>query len=114
MSENDNIISIKRNQKAVLPILNLLDTGRPIGDAPDHICEERALIWDEKISLCVDGLFQSSDFISMEIAVNLIHEFRYDPSGFKVGKLKLLQGLLNDFGMTPRARKELLELWDEE
>lgn len=83
------------------------DTGRGIGPAPDYMTPEQGQIWDEIVSNCAAGVFQSSDRLMMEALCVLVAEFRADPGGFGGRKYQQLVTFLARCGMTPSDRSRV-------
>ena len=66
------------------------NTGRGIGPAPDHLDEQQRATWDEIVSSCAAGVFQSSDRPMMEVLTVHLSEFRKDPVGFGFKRTQVL------------------------
>lgn len=87
--------------------VNEPDTGRGIGPAPDSFNDEQKAAWDEIVTNCAAGVFQSSDRTMMEVLCVLLCEFRADRSGFGGRKYPVLMTLLSKCGMTPSDRSRV-------
>lgn len=83
------------------------DTGRGIGPAPEHLTEQQRQIWDEIVSDCAPGVFQSSDRLMMESLCILVADFRNDPAAFGGRKYQQLVALFARCGMTPSDRSRV-------
>ena len=83
-------------------------TGRGIGPAPDHLDEQQRATWDEVVSSCAAGVFQSSDRPMMEVLTVHLSEFRKDPVGFGFKRTQVLLTLLGRCGMTPADRSKVV------
>jgi hypothetical protein len=83
------------------------NSGRGIGPAPAHLDEGQRAIWDEVVSSCAPGVFQSSDRGMMEMLCVLFAEFRADYVGFGGRKYQTLFTLLARCGMTPADRSRV-------
>lgn len=79
----------------------------PLGDAPDGLTEAAAACWFEISSFAIPGVLTAADRFVMEIAANLLAEYRADPPGFAVGKYTHLISCLARFGMSPSDRTKL-------
>lgn len=84
------------------------DTGRGIGPAPTHMDEVRRKVWDEIVSNCAAGVFQSSDRTMLEVLTALIVEFRESPAEFGGRKYQQLLTFLARCGMTPADRSRIV------
>ena len=83
-------------------------TGLGIGPAPKHMTKVQSLIWDEIVSNCAPGVYQSSDRLMMEGLAVLVSEFRAGPSGFSAAKYQQLLTILSRCGMTPSDRSRVM------
>ena len=83
------------------------NTGRGIGPAPDHLDEDQRAAWDDVVSICAPGVFQSSDRPMMEVLTVHLAEFRKDPVGFGFKRTQVLLSLLGRCGMTPSDRSKV-------
>jgi hypothetical protein len=85
----------------------------PLGNAPDHL--DRAgekqwtakEVWFELSSYAPRVVLTGADRITVEIASNLLVEYRTAPSEFRAGKYVHLIGCLARLGMTPADRQKL-------
>ncbi len=84
------------------------DTGRGVGPAPNSWDDEKKKVWDEIVSNCAGGVFQSSDRHMMEVLCTLLLEFRKNPSEFGGRKYPVLMTLLSKCGMTPSDRSRVV------
>lgn len=75
-----------------------------IGPAPDHLPAEVRAIWDETVSQCAPGVFQSGDRQALEDYCQLRAQSRRDFSKFGTEKIRLLISFMARFGMTPADR----------
>lgn len=83
------------------------NTGRGIGPAPAHLDDLQRAAWDEVVSSCAAGVFQSSDRPMMEVLSVHLAEFRKDPAGFGFKRTQVLVQLLARCGMTPSDRSKV-------
>ena len=79
----------------------------PLGDAPKHLSEAAQSCWFEISTYSVPGVMTGADRLMLEMASNLLAEYRTDPIGFAIGKYAHLIGLLARFGMSPADRQKL-------
>ena len=79
----------------------------PLGEYPQELATDPAQIWFEVSSLAIPGVLTGADRLMMEIACNLLSEYRKDPVGFAVGKYTHLISCLARFGMSPSDRTRL-------
>ena len=78
----------------------------PLGDAP-ALTPHAALCWDELSACAVPGVLTGSDRQILEIAANLLAEYRRSPEDFAIGKYTHLIGSLARLGMSPSDRAKL-------
>ena len=79
----------------------------PLGDAPSHMTKEAQKCWLELSSKAVEGVLTYADTIMLEVASNLLDEYRQNPVEFQIGKYTHLVGILARFGMSPSDRTKL-------
>ena len=63
--------------------------------------------WDEIAANVAPGVLTAADRISLEIASELLFEFRINPFDFASQKLTRLESLLAKFGMNPSDRSKM-------
>ena len=80
---------------------------QPLGQYPSERSSEPDEVWFEISSMCIPGVLTGADRIMMEIASNLLAEYRTDPVKFQVGKYPHLISCLARFGMSPSDRTRL-------
>lgn len=83
------------------------EASGPLEASPDHINGEVLNAWNEIVESAPLDVLTNSDRISLEIAANLLAQFRSDPIGFTAAKLVRLEALLGKFGMTPADRAKV-------
>lgn len=83
------------------------ETSGPLGAAPDHISGGVLDAWNEITGSAPREVLTGSDRISIELAANLLSQFRIDPTEFPAAKLVRLEALLGKFGMTPADRAKV-------
>lgn len=83
------------------------ETSGPLGAAPDHISDGVLDAWNEITGSAPREVLTGSDRISIELAANLLSQFRIDPTEFPAAKLARLEALLGKFGMTPADRAKV-------
>lgn len=79
----------------------------PLGEAPDHMNGKAQSCWFELSTYALPGVLTGADRVMLEMASNLLAEYRVDPTEFSVGKYTHLIGLLARFGMSPADRQKL-------
>lgn len=84
------------------------DSGRGVGPAPDWLAEDAKVVWDEIVSDCAGGVWQSGDRGFLAPLAELLARFRRDPEGFGTKSMTLLVGMLARAGMTPADRSKVL------
>ena len=82
-------------------------SDRPFGDYPTVRSTDPAVCWQEIAAECNAGVLTGSDRIMMEIASNLLAEYREDPPAFTAARLRLMISCFGKFGMSPSDRAGL-------
>jgi len=82
-------------------------SGAPIGKFPNDASTDPAECWDEIASYCIAGVLTGADRIMLEMASNLLAEYRLGPLMFQAARQNLLVSLLARFGMSPSDRNSL-------
>lgn len=78
-----------------------------LGDAPIHMLEDARKIWGEIEAFALPGVLTASERFYMEIASNLLMEYRQRPTFFENGKLAQLIGIFARLGLSPADRQKL-------
>lgn len=76
-------------------------------DAPPHLGGAVLHAWNEIARYAPRDVLTDSDRLSLELAANLLAQFRADPVEFPAAKLVRLEALLGKFGMTPADRSKV-------
>lgn len=76
-------------------------------DAPLHLGGAVLHAWNEIARYAPRDVLTDSDRLSLELAANLLAQFRADPVEFPAAKLVRLEALLGKFGMTPADRSKV-------
>ena len=84
------------------------NTGRGIGPAPEGLSDAEKAVWDELVSNCAPGVFQSSDRGTLEGLCVLFAQFRADRAGFPAGRLVVMTQLMSRCGMDPISRTRIV------
>lgn len=79
----------------------------PLGEAPKHMSGKGQECWFEISTYSIPGVLTVADRISLELASELLAQFRINPIEFPTTKISQLVGLLARFGMTPADRQKL-------
>lgn len=82
-------------------------TAGPLGKPPSHIAGEVLKAWKEIEKSAPLQVLTESDRLALEVAANLLAQFRLDPVEFPAAKLVRLEALLGKFGMTPADRAKV-------
>ena len=80
---------------------------RPIGDYPAVRSLDPADCWKDISDQCIPGVLTGADRIMLELAANLLSEYRTDPVKFPAAKYTHLTNCLARFGMSPSDRTKL-------
>lgn len=78
-----------------------------IGVAPDCMSEAAKACWFEIAGLAIPGTLTAADRFMLELAANLLAEYRTTPAGFTAARLGRLFQALACFGMSPVDRVRL-------
>lgn len=84
------------------------NAGRGVGPAPNALSAKEKRVWDELVSNCAPGVFQSSDRATLESLCVLLAAFRNDRAGFPAGRLMVLTQLMSRCGMDPISRTKVV------
>lgn len=80
------------------------ETVGELSSAPDHMGGAELHAWNEIAKHAPLDVLTDSDRIALELAANLLAQFRNNPVEFPSTKLVRLEALLGKFGMTPADR----------
>lgn len=78
-----------------------------LGAAPSHLECEALQAWEEIKRSAPRDVLTESDRLALEVAAQLLAQFRKDPVEFPAAKLVRLEALLGKFGMTPADRAKV-------
>ena len=95
----------KRNPKRYRNIVPKSDL--PCGEPPEEMSDGAQECWHELSAKTIQGVLTYADTIILEIASNLLAEYRANPTDFQIGKYLHLIGLLARLGMSPTDRTHL-------
>lgn len=85
-----------------------VSTVEDIGPMPDTLMNVRArAAWDEIIEMVPPGILKKSDRLLVEIAANMLGEYRRSPEKYAVSKVPHLLKCLASMGLTPADRRKL-------
>lgn len=82
-------------------------TAGPLGRPPAHVKGEVLKAWKEICKSAPLDVLTVSDRLALELAANLLAQFRTDAVDFPAAKLVRLEALLGKFGMTPADRAKV-------
>lgn len=83
------------------------DTSGPLGRPPAHVKGEVLKAWKEIVKSAPLEVLTGSDRLALELAANLLAQFRLNPVEFPAARLVRLEALLGKFGMTPADRSKV-------
>ena len=86
------------------------EDAEPVGELtapPAHINGAVLHAWKEIAKYAPRDVLTNSDRLSLELAANLLAQFRNDPLDFPAAKLVRLEAMLGKFGMTPADRSKV-------
>lgn len=78
-----------------------------LGDPPEHLSVGAAAVWREIASTAPAGVLATADRVAVELAANLVAEYREAPREFLASRIAQMTGLLARLGMTPIDRQRL-------
>lgn len=79
----------------------------PLGNYPKDRSTDPEACWFEISSFCIPGVLTGADRFMMEIASDLMAEYRKSPVEFPAAKYAHLIGVLARFGLSPTDRNKL-------
>jgi hypothetical protein len=79
----------------------------PCGEPPETMTEEAQECWWEISVKVITGVLTFADTLMLEVASNLLTEYRTNPVEFPIGKYTHLIGTLGRFGMSPSDRTKI-------
>lgn len=79
----------------------------PCGDAPDEMTDAAKVCWIEIQTKSIPGVLTYADTLMLEVAANLLAEYRANPVEFPIGKYTHMVGVLARFGMSSSDRTKL-------
>jgi len=77
---------------------------------PVHLSPAVASCFLEILENAHAGVISTADAIALEIAAELLHEFRSAPAKFSGAKLTRLMAILSLFGLTPADRSRVVAM----
>lgn len=83
------------------------ETAGPLSAAPAHLTVGAMQAWQEIERSAPRDVLTDSDRLALELAANLLAQFRENPVEFPAAKLVRLEALLGKFGMTPADRAKV-------
>ena len=83
------------------------EASGPLDVAPGHLDGKVLAAWNEIAACAPLDVLTNSDRISLEIAANLLAQFRDEPIEMPAARLVRLEALLGKFGMTPADRAKV-------
>ena len=78
-----------------------------LGLPPDYMTEAAKKCWFEIESYALAGVLGSADRMILELAANLLAEYRENPAEFVTARLTALINSLGRMGLTPADRQKL-------
>lgn len=87
---------------------DVVKSGLPLGNAPDHLTEGEKKCWFELESYALPGVLTAADRIMLELAAELLcKRRRWDGGdGLSVGERSALISILARLGMSPADRQK--------
>ncbi|HEN8733336.1 TPA: hypothetical protein U8207_001723 [Pseudomonas putida] len=86
------------------------EDAEPVGELtapPAHINGAVLHAWKEIAKYAPRDVLTNSDRLTLELAANLLAQFRTNPLDFPAAKLVRLEAMLGKFGMTPADRSKV-------
>jgi hypothetical protein len=80
---------------------------RPLGDPPLHLDPPQRAAWGEIERIAPPGVLCHGDRLIVELAAVLLAQFRAAGAMFPDGRLRRLESVLGQLGLTPAARSKV-------
>lgn len=80
---------------------------RELGEPPPHLGKSEQAIWREIQQLALPGVLVHADRLIVEVAAQLLSQFRRQGDLMPLPALTRLQSVLGDLGMTPASRSKV-------
>lgn len=78
-----------------------------LGDPPQTMNKVAQAAWKELAGMALPGVLTASERPIMEIAANLLAEYRADTLEYPAAKINLMIGIFGRLGMSPADRNKL-------
>jgi hypothetical protein len=78
-----------------------------LGEPPAHMGDAAKAVWFELDTYAAKGVLTCADRLLLEVAANLIAEYRMSPRDFVTARVGQLISCLGRLGMTPADRQKL-------
>lgn len=82
-------------------------TSGTIGSPPKHLDAETKRVWKELAKSIPLGVAGASDRLTVELAAQLLSQFRAAPATMQASRVSLLLTLMSRLGLDPQARTKL-------
>lgn len=82
-------------------------TAGSLGTAPRNLSADAKKVWKELAAVIPVGVAGEGDRTLLEIAANLLSQFRADPAAMRSSRLSLLLQTLGRLGLDPQARTKI-------
>ena len=79
----------------------------PAGEPPASMRQGAKVIWFELLGWTPNGCATASERVYLELAANLMLEYRNDPFVFPAAKIAQLQAAIKELGMGSIARRKI-------
>lgn len=86
---------------------NAPKTTGDIGSPPKHLDAETKKLWKELAKAIPAGVAGASDRLTVELAAQLLSQFRAAPATMQASRVSLLLTLMSRLGLDPQARTKL-------
>lgn len=80
-------------------------TSGELGEAPGHLSDEQAAVWNELAAILPIGVARNADRFSFELITSLMLSHR--TTGLRGPALSTLTSLLSRFGLDPASRSKV-------
>ena len=81
--------------------------SRPLGDPPMHLKPAEIVVWQEIERISPPGVLCHGDRLAVELTATLLAAFRALGLTLPEGKLRRLESMLGQLGLTPAARSKV-------
>lgn len=83
------------------------ETTGALGDPPKHLPGPVKKVWKELAQVIPAGVAGETERQKLELAAQLLSQFRTNPTNMPTSRIALLEGMLGRLGLDPQARTKM-------